>query len=36
LSIRLTGRLRRARAVHFSVRMTVAADLDAARAGIAR
>ena len=36
LSIRLTGRLRRERAVHFSVRIAVAADLAAARAAAGR
>jgi hypothetical protein len=36
LSIRLTGRLARKRAVHFSVRIAPAADLAAARAAAAR
>jgi hypothetical protein len=36
LSVRLTGRLARKRPVHFSVRITPAADLAAARAELAR
>ena len=36
LSVRLTGRLARKRPVHFSVRITPAADLASARAAAAR